>query len=150
MSDRINKLTDEVNTIDANEQREETEVAALHAQVAELKKELADAQDSGDNFAIQTATDKLHAVNARLSALLAADADATSGNTPQSSQGSQSPAPGPAPTTETRGTPELSDTTNTSATPTEITPIAVPGDTNDTTSLQVNIPAEDDDEKSTI
>lgn len=77
MAQNIDNLNAEISTLDADEQQEENEVASLKTKVAQLESALATAQASGNDAAIQAATDKLHAVNMRLSALLSADASAS-------------------------------------------------------------------------
>lgn len=81
MSEQIDKLNAEVTELDTNEQREESDIAALNAEVTNLKQQLADAQNSGDAAAIQAATDKLHNVNERIKTLLDAENSPNAQNT---------------------------------------------------------------------
>lgn len=77
MSERTDKLDAEVSRLNINEQREENEITELKSRVTELEDALAAAQNSGDDAAIDAATNKLHEVNARLSALLEASTPTT-------------------------------------------------------------------------
>jgi predicted nuclease with TOPRIM domain len=86
MSERTDKLDAEISQLDVNEQKEEAEIADLKSRVSKLEDELAFAQNSGDDAAIDAATNKLHDVNARLSALLEAGAGTTTTITPTASE----------------------------------------------------------------